>query len=60
MVAAYWMTTLLQQFLYGIEPRNAGTYLLVAGTLAMTAIAATWFPAWRAGRMDPSVVLRAQ
>lgn len=57
---AYWATKLLQRFLYQVQPGDAGNYVAVTGVLFATAALAAWFPAWRASRVDPAVVLRAQ
>jgi predicted permease len=60
LAAAYASVTLLQQFLYQVEPRDPWLYATVAAILIATGVVAAWLPAWRAGRLDPSVVLRAQ
>jgi predicted permease len=60
LAAAYASVTLVQQFLYQVEPRDPWMYATVAAILIATGVVAAWFPAWRAGRLDPSVVLRAQ
>ena len=46
--------------LYGIEPADPSTYVsLVVAVLAIAAIA-SWVPARRAMRVDPTMVLRAE
>jgi ABC-type lipoprotein release transport system permease subunit len=59
-VVSYWTTTIFQQFLYQIDPRDPWVYAGVAVLLIATGVLAAWVPAWRASRLDPSVVLRAQ
>lgn len=51
-------TRALQGQLYGIPPVHAGIYSGVAALLAMSAIAATAGPAWRAIKADPATVFR--
>ena len=46
--------------LYGVEPTDPATYAGVAGLRVITAIAATWWPARRASRVDPAVTLRRE
>ena len=57
---AYASVSVLQQFLYQVEPRDPWMFATVAAILIATGVVASWLPAWRAGRLDPSVVLRAQ
>ena len=49
---------LLASELYGVDPLDPITYSLVAGLLALVAIAASLVPAARATRVDPLVALR--
>jgi predicted permease len=60
LAVAFWAVTFLEQFLFQVEPRSGWAYLSVAAVMTATAVLATWLPAWRAGRVDPVVVLRAQ
>lgn len=43
-----------------IGPTDPVTYLGVAALVATTAFVATWWPARRAARIDPAVILRSQ
>ncbi len=45
--------------LYGVSPADPRAALAGAGVLLATAALACWFPARRAGRVPPAVVLRA-
>jgi ABC-type lipoprotein release transport system permease subunit len=60
LAVASWAVTFLEQFLFQVEPRSGWAYLSVAAVMTVTAVLATWLPAWRAGRVDPVIVLRAQ
>jgi predicted lysophospholipase L1 biosynthesis ABC-type transport system permease subunit len=51
---------LLTGLLFGVEPDDPATLLLVPLVLAAVAIAASFFPAMRAMRTDPAVVLRQE
>ncbi len=49
----------LRTVLFGIEPSDPVTFVLVGGTLLVTAAVASLLPAWRASRVDPVRVLGA-
>ncbi len=49
---------LIERYLFGISPLDPLTYLLVAAILALAGVAASYFPARRAARVDPVVALR--
>ncbi len=51
---------LLRSQLFGVASSDVLTYGVVTVTLAAVAIAACWFPARRASRVDPMVALRAE
>ena len=50
----------LRAFLYGVTAGDPATLLGVTLALVGTAALASWFPARRAGRVDPAVALRAE
>jgi ABC-type antimicrobial peptide transport system permease subunit len=51
---------LIASLLYGVTPSNPGVMTFVSIVLFVTAVAATLIPAWRAGRVDPMIALRAE
>ena len=55
-LASRGLTTLL----FGISPLDPASYLVVIAILIGVAMAASWLPAWRASRVDPSVTLRSE
>jgi len=57
---AYGMARGLSFFLYGVSAFEPVIYAAVAAALLAAAIAATFFPARRATRVDPIVALRAE
>jgi ABC-type antimicrobial peptide transport system permease subunit len=58
-VASFWITKALQQFLYGVTPHDAVSFAAVALLLLMVAAIATIVPARRAASVDPVSVLRS-
>ncbi|MES2523447.1 MAG: ABC transporter permease [Gemmatimonadota bacterium] len=56
--SALFLTQLMDGLLFGIRATDPLTYVVVAVTLATVAFAATWIPARRAVRTDPSTALR--
>jgi putative ABC transport system permease protein len=58
-LAALVLTRLTANLLYGVTPRDPLTFALVASTLGIVAIGASWLPARRAAQVNPIVALRA-
>ena len=57
-VAAVLFARLLSGLLFEITPLDLPSYLAAIGALLITAIAATWIPARRASRLNPTIALR--
>ena len=60
MAMSVTLSDLISSMLFGIRPLAWPVYAGVALGLFVTALAAGWLPAVRAGRMDPLSVLRAE
>lgn len=60
LIGAALLTRLLSTMLFGITPTDPVTYAMVAGVLALTAVAACQIPVWRATRVDPLTALRSE
>ena len=58
LAAAWWASRLLTGLLYGVGPADLATFTIVPTALVLVAIAASALPAWRASRLDPTLVLR--
>jgi ABC-type antimicrobial peptide transport system permease subunit len=58
LVAALVLSRLLRTFLYGISASDPVTFVAVAILLTTVSVAACYFPARRATRVDPIVALR--
>jgi putative ABC transport system permease protein len=57
-IAALALTRVLRTFLYGISVFDPATFVAVAVLLTLISVAACYFPARRAMRVDPIVALR--
>jgi ABC-type lipoprotein release transport system permease subunit len=51
---------LLSSLLFGVAPTDAATYAAVSILILGVALAASWLPARRATRIDPTVALRTE
>jgi putative ABC transport system permease protein len=54
------VTQALVSMLFGIARLDSVTYLGVIAIVALVSATASWMPAWRASRVDPSITLRAE
>jgi putative ABC transport system permease protein len=60
LVAAAVLSRSMSTFLFGVQPLDPMTFLLVPVVLIMTAAIAVAAPAWRATRVDPVVAFRTE
>ena len=58
LVSAFWLTGLLQSFVFNVSVTDPTTYAAVAALLLMVSFAAACVPARRAVRVDPIAALR--
>ncbi len=59
-VCGAWLARTLGSLQYGITPSDPVTWAMVLVLLALTTVAAAWFPASAAARLDPLVLLREE
>ncbi|HEV2180754.1 MAG TPA: FtsX-like permease family protein, partial [Gemmatimonadaceae bacterium] len=55
LAAAHWVAPLL----FNESPRDPAVFTLVSGVLLAASLAASWIPARRAARVDPTTALQA-
>jgi predicted permease len=58
LAAAWFAAQFLETILFGVSPRDAITYAVVAGVIAVVGAVANYIPARRAARVDPNQALR--
>ena len=58
LLLALGLTRLLSKQLFGVRPSDPLTFAVIAGTLALVALVASYLPARRATRVDPMLALR--
>jgi putative ABC transport system permease protein len=59
-VGALAVTRLMEGLLFGVAPGDPVTFAVVAATLGVVALAASYLPGRRATRVDPAIALRAE
>jgi putative ABC transport system permease protein len=60
LVGALYLARFMAPLLYGVETRDPATFAIVPALLIGVTLAASWIPAARATRVDPSEALRHQ
>jgi putative ABC transport system permease protein len=60
LLAAFGATRVMASMLVGVKPTDPVTFAAMAGVFAAIAAAASWLPARRAARLDPTQALREE
>jgi len=60
LAGAFGLSRLIASLLFGVRPTDVPTVAGVTATMILVAAAACLLPAWRASRLDPNAVLRAE
>jgi putative ABC transport system permease protein len=60
LLAAFWLTTLLEKQLFATSPRDPLVLGIVAVVLSAITLLACWLPARRAAQVNPLVALRSE
>jgi putative ABC transport system permease protein len=58
LAGAFYLTRFMVTQLYSVHPIDAATFIAIPMLLAIVALAASYFPARRAMRVDPVIALR--
>jgi predicted permease len=58
--ASLWLSRLMENLLFGIQPTDPATYLAVVAMLTCVAALACYIPARRVLRVDPAIALRTE
>jgi len=59
-LAAFLLTRLMSELLYKVSPRDPLAFGSALAVITIASLAACFFPAWRATRIDPVQALREQ
>jgi putative ABC transport system permease protein len=57
---ALWGGKWVKPLLFNVSPKDPTVFVIVALTLIVVAVSASWVPALRASRVDPNVALRSE
>jgi ABC-type antimicrobial peptide transport system permease subunit len=60
LVAAFTLSSTLEALLYGVRPRDVLSFVVASAALLLVTLLAAVIPAWRAVRVDPASLLRAE
>jgi ABC-type antimicrobial peptide transport system permease subunit len=60
LAGAMLLTRFMRSLLFGVRPSDPLTFVVIAATLTVVALAASYVPARRAARIDPIVSLRSE
>jgi predicted lysophospholipase L1 biosynthesis ABC-type transport system permease subunit len=58
--ACFLQSRFIESLLYGVSPRDVGTYVATSVVLLIVAMVATWVPARRASHVDPMTAVRSE
>jgi len=60
LAGAFALTRMMESLLYQVKPTDPQTFAAVVTVLALTALIASWGPAFKAALVDPTIALRCE